>query len=106
MINEINCIELNELLKSKAPLVLFDCREQFEWNEGHIKEAILVPLNDFSKASLVHLPSKDTPVFIICRSGNRSMMASLMLLSKGYTQVSNVEGGMIDWARQGFEIVL
>ena len=45
-------------------------------------------------------PSK--PVAVICRSGNRSELASLMLQARGF-EAHNVEGGMEAWEAAGYE---
>jgi len=41
---------------------------------------------------------KDKPIYVICRSGNRSLQATLWLMEHGYKNVKNVEGGILAWS--------
>jgi rhodanese-related sulfurtransferase len=47
---------------------------------------------------------RDRPVLAICHSGQRSLAAAAFLLSLGYADVSNVEGGTSAWIERGFPI--
>lgn len=47
---------------------------------------------------------KDRPVYVICRSGNRSAQASAQLVKAGYRQVFNVDGGMNAWTTAGYPV--
>ncbi len=78
---------------------LVDCREPYEWNAGRVDGAIHIPLNALMAGGGPALdPSK--PVAVICRSGNRSELAAMMLQARGF-EAYNVEGGMEHWAREG-----
>jgi rhodanese-related sulfurtransferase len=78
---------------------LVDCREQYEWDAGRVEGAIHIPLNDILAGAGDDL-DRDRPVAVICRSGNRSELAALMLQARGF-DAHNVEGGMEEWAREG-----
>jgi rhodanese-related sulfurtransferase len=78
---------------------LVDCRERYEWVAGRIERAIHIPLNSILAGATQELdPSK--PVVVVCRSGNRSELATLMLQARGF-EAYNLEGGMEDWEREG-----
>lgn len=78
---------------------LVDCREPYEWNAGRVEGAIHIPLNSLMAGGGPPLdPSK--AVAVICRSGNRSELGSMMLQARGF-EAYNVEGGMEEWAREG-----
>ena len=49
--------------------------------------------------------SKDKEVILVCRSGGRSNKAATILSKKGYTKVSNMEGGIMAWSEAGFATV-
>ena len=106
MISEIDVNELKNLLESekKENIYFIDCREQEEWNEGHIPGATLLPLSDFQNTFETVLKDKNKKVIIQCRSGKRSMNACMFLLSKGFQDLVNVEGGILAWNEAGFEI--
>lgn len=74
---------------------VLDVREPHEFAEGHVAGSILVPLA--SVAARVGEFPKDEPVYVFCRSGNRSMQAAQTLINAGYTDVRNVQGGIIAW---------
>lgn len=78
---------------------LVDCRETYEWVAGRVEGAIHIPLNSVMAGATATLdPSR--PVVVICRSGNRSELATLMLQARGF-EAYNLEGGMEEWARRG-----
>jgi rhodanese-related sulfurtransferase len=84
-----------------ADIQLVDCRELYEWEAGRVESAIYLPLNSImagAGADLVH----EKPIAVICRSGNRSELAAMMLQARGF-EAYNVEGGMEEWAREGYE---
>ncbi len=82
--------------------LLVDVREPDEWRAGHVAEAIHIPLGTIaSRASA--LP-KDREILVICRTGNRSAMAQERLAQAGFTNVTNIEGGITAWAEQGYPV--
>jgi rhodanese-related sulfurtransferase len=78
---------------------LVDCREPYEWEAGRIEGAVHIPLNDIMAGAGSELYPA-VPVAVICRSGNRSELATMMLQARGY-EATNVEGGMEVWAAEG-----
>ena len=87
---EANNIE--NLLKNKE--FLLDVREEYEYQDGHIKGAVNLPLREIlgKKDSL----PKDKDIYVYCRSGHRSADAVNFLKSLGFEKVHNIEGGFID----------
>jgi rhodanese-related sulfurtransferase len=82
-----------------AEIQLVDCREPYEWDAGRVEDAVHIPLNTIMSGDTAGLdPGK--PVVVVCRSGNRSELAALMLQARGF-QAFNLEGGMEEWERQG-----
>jgi rhodanese-related sulfurtransferase len=78
---------------------LVDCREPYEWRAGRVEGAIHIPLNDIMAGAGSDL-DHDKPIAVICRSGNRSELATMMFLARGF-KASNVQGGMEAWAAEG-----
>ncbi|MDR6217994.1 rhodanese-like domain-containing protein [Deinococcus soli (ex Cha et al. 2016)] len=79
---------------------VLDVRTDAEYREGHVPGAALLPLADLG--TRMNAVPRDRPVYVICRSGNRSAQASAQLVKAGYTQVFNVDGGMNAWTRAGY----
>jgi rhodanese-related sulfurtransferase len=85
-----------------ADAVILDVREDDEWAAGHVAGATHVPLGDVPQR-LGELPDAD-PLYVICRSGNRSGRAVAWLGQQGFDSV-NVAGGMRAWAAAGRPMV-
>lgn len=86
--------------KEKAGAVLVDVRELHEWNEGHIPGARHIPLGSLARRVGELDPAKE--IIAVCRSGNRSITAAMILQRAGYSKVSSMAGGMISWMRHRF----
>jgi len=87
---------LQTRLERNEALMVIDVREPWEFDQGHIEGARLIPLGTLPNgASSV---PKDTPIVLVCRSGNRSGQAYQILKAQGYTNVLNMTGGMLQWA--------
>jgi rhodanese-related sulfurtransferase len=89
--------ELNKKLQNGENIHLVDVRESFEHDAFNIG-GILLPLGEISMGDtqkIDHL--KDEEVYLYCRSGNRSGQAALILETMGFTNVTNVIGGMLAW---------
>ncbi|HWQ14876.1 MAG TPA: rhodanese-like domain-containing protein [Roseiflexaceae bacterium] len=98
---QMTVADLRQRLAAREPLQLIDVRSAEEYqHDGHIAGARLIPLP--ALAQRLGEIARDTPVALICRSGNRSQVAAELLARAGYTAVSNVQGGMIAWRRAGY----
>lgn len=82
---------------------LLDVREPEEWNAGHAPGAQHVPMGQLP-ARLAEVPT-DQEVVVVCRVGGRSARVVEFLLHQGWHDVSNLEGGMRDWAAAGLPMV-
>ena len=82
-----------------ADIQLVDCRELYEWEAGRVDGAVYLPLNAIMAGAGSDL-DRQCPVAVICRSGNRSELATMMLQARGF-EAYNVEGGMEAWEAEG-----
>lgn len=80
--------------------LIVDVRQPNEWAEYHIPDSTLIPLDQLS-SRLSEIP-QDQEVVVVCRSGNRSAQARDILLAAGYTQVTSMNGGLLEWRDQGY----
>ncbi|MDM7323754.1 MAG: rhodanese-like domain-containing protein, partial [Thermus sp.] len=76
----------------EAGAVIVDVRTPQEFAQGHVPGAINLPVEVVAQWADT-LP-KDKPVYLYCRSGNRSRQAAEYLKRKGYTNLYNLEGGV------------
>ena len=86
--------------EAKAMMVdgnlILDVRTPEEYSEGHIEEALLLPLDTILAGELDLLQNQDQVILVYCRSGNRSRTAAEALVEAGFTKVYDF-GGIIDW---------
>ncbi|MCT4787058.1 rhodanese-like domain-containing protein [Exiguobacterium aestuarii] len=76
-------------------ITLLDVREVSEYDGGHIEGSVNAPLSSLDAEQLPY--PKDEPIYVICRSGNRSAQAASQLQDAGYTEIYDVSGGMMAW---------
>lgn len=105
MIKECEVHDLRQKLEAKEKIQFIDCREVVEWKDAHIAGVTLLPLSELESKFESVLKDKNTPIIIHCKSGKRSMSACMFLLSKGYTNLTNVKGGIIGWIQEGYPVV-
>ena len=98
---QISGAEAKALMDSESGYIILDVREQYEYDEGHIPRAILIPYGEVANRAEKELPEKDQLILVYCRSGRRSKIAAEELVKLGYTNVKEF-GGIIDWK---YEIV-
>ena len=104
---------LKALIKESIPIVavadldqkqiqsttFIDSREKVEFDVSHIKGATWVGYDDFDMARMDAI-SKNEPIIIYCSVGYRSEKIGEKLIEAGYTNVSNLYGGIFEWVNQ------
>jgi len=83
-------------LESEKGIVLLDVRTSEENLEKRIPGSILIPVNDIKNQASEKLKDKNAAIYVYCRSGNRSAVASQELANLGYINVFNL-GGINNW---------
>ena len=96
MYQQITAEEAKKIMDSGEKHIILDTREQDEYDEGHIKGAILIPYTEIDNKAEEMLPDKDALMLVYCRSGRRSKIAAESLAKLGYANVKEF-GGIIDW---------
>ena len=81
---------------------VLDVRTPEEWNEFHVPNTTLIPLDELA-ARVNELP-KDQPILVVCRSGNRSQTGRDILLQAGFNATS-MNGGLTAWRDSGYPTV-
>jgi len=96
---EVTLSELESAIAHRG--FVLDVREDYEWEEGHVPNAHHIPMNDVGN----QLDKLDdgARIFVVCKSGRRSMTVANFLESQGYDVVS-VSGGTDGWAESGREL--
>jgi len=92
----ISAKEAKEMMDENKDIIILDVRTQEEYQEGHIKGAILIPDNEITEKAEGILTDKSETILVYCRSGRRSANASRELSDLGYTDIYDF-GGINDW---------
>ncbi len=95
---EISVVEAKQRLASTNPPRLIDVREQDEFELARIPGAELLPLSQWPAVASAKLTNPDQPLLIQCHHGGRSARAAEFLLRNGFTDVTNVAGGIDAWS--------
>lgn len=82
----------------RADLQILDVREQWEFAQGAIAGAKHLPFGGLMNGGATLDPA--TPVVVVCKTGEKSELAALMLQVRGY-DAYNLQGGMQGWETQG-----
>ena len=96
MYQQITAEDAKKIMDSGEEHLILDTREQEEFDDGHIPNAILIPYTEIENKAEEMLPDKDKLILVYCRSGRRSKIAAESLAKLGYTNVKEF-GGIIDW---------
>jgi rhodanese-related sulfurtransferase len=91
------------LAKRESGAFILDVRQPDEWNEAHVPDSTLIPLDQLPNR-LNELP-KDQEIVVVCRSGNRSAQGRDILLQAGFTNVTSMAGGLNQWKAAGYPTV-
>jgi rhodanese-related sulfurtransferase len=102
VISEIDSAGLQEKIAAGEDIHLVDIRTPAEVAQAAIPDAVHLPMH-LLPLRMTELP-KDKEVVLYCRSGARSYHACTYLVQQGFDNVINLRGGIIAWARHGFEI--
>ena len=94
--------ELHELQTADQTIRIIDVRSPEEFADGHIPHATNIPSNEI-QARITEFES-ETPVYIVCASGSRSMLATAFCVRAGMKHVVNVKGGTSAWSAAGFPL--
>ncbi len=98
--NSISVSEAYDLYQKGA--FILDVRTQEEWNQFHVPNAVLIPLDQL-RSRIDEIPI-DRPIIVVCRSGNRSQQGRDILLNAGFEHVTSMNGGLIEWRANGYPI--
>lgn len=88
---QVSVDKVRNLVESNAYIV--DVRERNEYSNGHIKNAVNIPLSEL-RERVNEIPS-DRPVYLHCRTGQRSYNAVMALKNLGFTNVYNITGSFL-----------
>ena len=105
LINEMMPWDLDEYLKAHPDTLVVDIRESHEYDTMHIADSLHVPRGilenacewDFEETEPELVDARNRPVALVCRSGNRTVLAAYTLQQMGYENVISLKTGLRGW---------
>jgi rhodanese-related sulfurtransferase len=94
--------ELQKILATHPASPVIDVRTPMEFAEAHVPKARSVPLDEL-KPGLLQF-SKDQPLYLLCRGGQRAAKAAKRLADEGFLEPIVVEGGTLAWIEAGLPV--
>ena len=96
--------DLAQMLDTQPDVRLLDVRTHGEYTAAHIRGAYNVPLHALGEHA-AEICAIDTPVVLICQSGQRARQAETTLAGSGMPHLHLLEGGMRGWVASGLPVV-
>jgi rhodanese-related sulfurtransferase len=108
-IKEVNVDQTEAMMAERADLLVVDVRESSEHEQGHVKNALLVPRGILEAAADPSYPkhnaefaaARERPVVVYCATGGRSAMAAAVMQMMGFKEVYSLAGGFTGWEQAG-----
>lgn len=98
----ISFANAKKMLEDNSEIVLIDVKTKEEFNEGHIKGAINISIDEIDK--VIETYKNDYDTILYCRSGSRASSALKYLKEKDYKEVYNA-GGLLDYSDEFGKLV-
>ncbi len=93
---DIEVKELKNKLDANEKFIFIDVRELYEYEEFNLG-AELIPMGDAARIISEYEDHKNDEIVLHCRSGKRSAAVQSLLQQSGFTNVRNLEGGVLAW---------
>ena len=97
---DITVEELKQKLEAGEKFIFIDVREPWEYEEFNLG-AQLIPVGEIMNRMWELEDHKSDEIVVHCKSGSRSGMVQALLIANGFTNVRNLQGGVIAW-KQSF----
>ena len=101
---EVSAAEAARLIADRAPLIL-DVRTPGEYKRGRLENAALIPVQILERNLDKLADYKDREILIYCATGNRSTVASKILIDNGFNRIINLRRGIVDWYQRKYPVV-
>jgi rhodanese-related sulfurtransferase len=95
---ELTAPEAAVIIANEDPLVL-DVRTRAEYDRGHLADAVLIPIQELDRRIVELRAYKQRDILVYCATGNRSTVASKILIDSGFERVLNMRHGIAEWSK-------
>ncbi len=96
-IKEISVQDVKKDLDRKFDFVLIDVREDHEWNEGHLPQAVHLGKGIIERDIEERIPNENKNLVLYCGGGYRSALAAESIKRLGYKNIQSMAGGIRAW---------
>ncbi len=103
-VKQVNSLEFEKLTGSSGTLL--DVRTLGEFKNGHIDNAGQLNYYALDFRQKILLLSKNQPIYLYCNTGYRSQRAAEILVENGYTEVYNLQHGIMEWNLQNLPVII
>lgn len=97
----ITVTDLKDRINRNVPVLLIDVREELEFHTFNIGGEN-IPLGRLISGTIEFEFNKEQEIIVLCQRGLRSETARRVLVSKGYDNVKNLQGGLLAWRKAGY----
>jgi rhodanese-related sulfurtransferase len=102
--SEVSASTAAEMIKDPE-LIILDVRTSHEFSQGHIEGARLFPVAELNEKINELKDFKNGSILIYCLRGNRSRTAYQILKNNGFTNLKNLQGGIMAWIKAGNKVI-
>lgn len=103
-VKEVEPEDVLTQMKQGDNIYLVDVREESEWGQGHLPQAIHLSKGVIERDIETRIPDLDSPIILYCGGGYRSALAARNLMEMGYTEVYSMVGGYRAWIERGLPL--
>ncbi len=105
-IKEVDVDTVKQKLENKNNFTLIDVREDHEWAQGHIPNAIHLARGIIERDIEQTISDKNHEIILYCGGGYRSILSAYNLQKMGYVNVTSMAGGVRDWLNSNYKLVI
>ena len=105
-VKELNVNEVHQKITNNQNIKLIDVREDYEWNQGHLPNAIHISRGVIERDIDRLIPDRNSEIILYCAGGFRSILAAYNIQKMGYTNVISMSGGIKDWTCNQYPVTI
>jgi rhodanese-related sulfurtransferase len=99
---QVTCEDVKKAIDKKEKCILLDVRTEGEYSRGKIVGSINLPVDKVDYDILKVISDKSAKIYVYCLSGSRSAHAVDVMIKHGYTNVFDMEHGLLGWREKYF----
>lgn len=96
-VKEVSVQDVKKELDKKSDFILIDVREDHEWNEGHVPQALHLGKGIIERDIEERIPNVNSNLILYCGGGFRSALAAESIKRLGYKNIQSMAGGIRAW---------